>query len=218
MDNYVYFKRDVVCPMVENRIFAHFVSCSVSKITSILGYVQKGGHWFMDIVKIGKFLQTLRKENGFTQEQLAERMGVSRRTISRWETGSNMPDMDILMELSDLYTVDLREILNGERKSEHMNEELKETVLQVADYNNEEKARLLQRMHWLFIVGLIGFITFLVITLFGLDNTKTYEGIGSFGLGIAFGMMILGVIFTSKYVAKIREFKLRLLTKFQRVN
>jgi len=172
----------------------------------------------MDIVKIGKFLQMLRKENGLTQEQLAERMGVSRRTVSRWETGSNMPDMDILMELSDLYTVDLREILNGERKSEHMNEELKETVLQVADYNNEEKARLLQRMHWLFIVGLIGFITFLVITLFGLDNTKTYEGIGSFGLGIAFGMMILGVIFTSKYVAKIREFKLRLLTKFQRVN
>ena len=172
----------------------------------------------MDIVKIGKFLQTLRKENGLTQEQLAERMGVSRRTISRWETGSNMPDMDILMELSDLYTVDLREILNGERKSEHMNEELKETVLQVADYSNEEKARLLRRMHWLFIAGLIGFITFLVITLFGFENTKPYEGIGSFGLGVAFGMMILGVIFTSRYAAKIREYKQRLLTKFHGVN
>jgi len=172
----------------------------------------------MDIVKIGKFLQTLRKENGLTQEQLAERMGVSRRTISRWETGSNMPDMDILMELSDLYTVDLREILNGERKSEHMNEELKETVLQVADYSIEEKARLLRRMHWLFIAGLIGFITFLVITLCGLDNTKPYEGIGSFGLGVAFGMMILGVLFTSRYATKIREFKQRLLTKFQGAN
>lgn len=172
----------------------------------------------MDIVKIGKFLQTLRKKNGFTQEQLAERMGVSRRTISRWETGSNMPDMDMLMELSDLYTVDLREILNGERKSEHMNEELKETVLQVADYSNEEKARLLRRMHWLFIAGLIGFITFLAITLFGLENTKPYEGIGSFGLGVAFGMMILGVLFTSRYAAKIRQFKQRLLTKFQGAN
>ena len=82
----------------------------------------------MDLVKIGAFLQTLRKEKNLTQEQLAEQLGVSRRTVSRWETGSNMPDLDILMELSDLYVVDLREILNGERKSEHMNEELKETV------------------------------------------------------------------------------------------
>lgn len=48
----------------------------------------------MDLVKIGKLLQKLRKEKGFTQEQLAEQMGVARRTVSRWETGSNMPDLD----------------------------------------------------------------------------------------------------------------------------
>ena len=167
----------------------------------------------MDLIKTGKFLQLLRKETGFTQEELAEKLNVSRRTVSRWETGTNMPDLDILMELSDLYEVDLREILSGERKSERMNEELKETVLQVADYSNEEKTRLLRRMHWLFIAGLIGFATFLVITLLGLDTTSPYEGIGSFGLGIAFGMVILGVFFTGKYAAKIRRFKLRLLGK-----
>ena len=167
----------------------------------------------MDLIKTGKFLQLLRKETGFTQEELAEKLNVSRRTVSRWETGTNMPDLDILMELSDLYKVDLREILSGERKSERMNEELKETVLQVADYSNEEKTRLLRRMHWLFVAGLIGFATFLVITLLGLDTTSPYEGIGSFGLGIAFGMVILGVVFTSKYAAKIRRFKLRLLGK-----
>ena len=93
----------------------------------------------MDLVKIGRLLQELRKEKGLTQEQLAERMGVARRTVSRWETGSNMPDLDILMELADLYAVDLREILSGERKSERMDREMKETVLQVADYSNEEK-------------------------------------------------------------------------------
>ena len=167
----------------------------------------------MDLIKTGKFLQLLRKETGFTQEELAEKLNVSRRTVSRWETGTNMPDLDILMELSDLYEVDLREILSGERNSERMNEELKETVLQVADYSNEEKTRLLRRMHWLFVAGLIGFATFLVITLLGLDTTSPYEGIGSFGLGIAFGMVILGVVFTSKYAAKIRRFKLRLLGK-----
>lgn len=167
----------------------------------------------MDLIKTGKFLQELRKEKGLSQEQLAERTGVARRTVSRWETGRNMPDLDILIELSDLYEVDLREILSGERSHERMNEELKETVLQVADYSSEEKTRLLQRMHGLFLAGLIGFAAFLAITLLGLENTPPYEGIGSFGLGIAFGMILLGVIFTGKYAAKIREFKLRLLGK-----
>jgi transcriptional regulator with XRE-family HTH domain len=167
----------------------------------------------MDLIKTGKFLQLLRKEKGLPQEELAEKLNVSRRTVSRWETGSNMPDLDILLELSDLYEADLREILSGERKRARMNEELKETVLQVADYSNEEKTRLLRRMHWLFLAGLVGFAAFLVITLLGLDTTSPYEGIGSFGLGIAFGMIILGVIFTSKYAAKLRKFKLRLLGK-----
>ena len=167
----------------------------------------------MDLVKIGSFLQVLRKEKGLTQEQLAEEMGVARRTVSRWETGSNMPDLDILIELSDLYSVDLREILNGERKSEQMNEEMKETVLQVADYSNEEKARMLRRLHWMFVAGLIGFLSFMVISIVGLENTPPYEGIGSFGLGIAFGMVIIGVIFTSRNAAKIRAFKTRLLGK-----
>ena len=167
----------------------------------------------MDQIKIGKFLQTLRKEKSLTQEQLAEQMNVSRRTVSRWETGSNIPDLDILMELSDFYSVDLREILSGERKSEQMNQELKETVLQVADYSNEEKAGLLRRMHWMFIAGLAGFFVFLVTVALGLENTSPYEAIGSFGLGIAFGMIIIGVIFTSRYSAKIRAFKMRLLRK-----
>ena len=167
----------------------------------------------MDLVKIGRLLQEFRKEKGLTQEQLAERMGVARRTVSRWETGSNMPDLDILMELADLYAVDLREILSGERKSERMDREMKETVLQVADYSNEEKTRLLRRMHGLFLAGLIGFAAFLVIALLGLENTAPYEAIGSFGMGLAFGVLLLGLIFTGRSAAKIKAFKLRLLGK-----
>lgn len=51
----------------------------------------------MDQVKIGRFLKILRKEKGLTQEQLAEKFNVACRTISRWETGSNMPDLSILV-------------------------------------------------------------------------------------------------------------------------
>ena len=167
----------------------------------------------MDMIKTGRFLQDLRKEKGMTQEQLAEQLGTARRTVSRWETGNNMPDLDILMELADLYSVDLREILSGERKNEHMNEELKETVLQVADYSNEEKARLLRRMHWLFLAGLVGFSAYLIILLLGLESTSPYEAIGSFGLGAAFGTLVIGIIFTGRHAARIREFKLRLLER-----
>lgn len=165
----------------------------------------------MDMVKVGKFLQGLRKEEGLTQEQLAERLGVARRTISRWETGNNMPDLDVLVELADLYSVDLREILSGERKAGGMDKELKEAVLQVADYSGEEKGRLLRRMHWLYTAGLMGFAAFLIITLLGLETTAPYEAIGSFGLGSAFATMILGVVFTGRSASRIREVKQRLL-------
>ncbi len=165
----------------------------------------------MDQVKIGRYLQELRKEKGLTQEQLADKMGVARRTVSRWETGNNLPDLDILIELSDLYEVGLRELLDGERKSEDMNKEMEETVLKVAEYSNEEKTRFTQRLHWMFVAGFIGFILFMVISIMGLENTAPYETIASFGLGVSFGMIIIGVIFTSKYASRIREFKMRLL-------
>ncbi|MBO5388139.1 MAG: helix-turn-helix transcriptional regulator, partial [Lachnospiraceae bacterium] len=73
----------------------------------------------MDQKKTGLFLRELRKEKELTQEQLAEQFNVSSRTVSRWETGSNMPDLSVLVELSDFYQVDIKEIIDGERKSEN---------------------------------------------------------------------------------------------------
>ncbi len=70
----------------------------------------------MDAVKLGSFLKERRKEHGLTQEQLAEKLGVTNRTVSRWETGINVPDLDILIDLSKLYRVDIRELLTGERE------------------------------------------------------------------------------------------------------
>ena len=95
----------------------------------------------MDQQKIGGFLKELRLEKQMTQEQLAEQMGVSRRTVSRWETGNNLPDLSILVQISEYYNVEIKEILNGERKSEDMDKELKETLLKVADYTELEKQR-----------------------------------------------------------------------------
>ena len=91
----------------------------------------------MDQKKIGEFLKRMRKEKGLTQEQLAERFYVSSKTVSRWETGSNMPDVGTLIDLADFYDVDIREIIDGERKSENMDKETKDTLKKVAAYATE---------------------------------------------------------------------------------
>lgn len=108
----------------------------------------------MDQKKIGSFLKELRKEKGLTQEQLAELMYVSDRTVSRWETGSNLPSLDILIRISDYYNVELSEILDGERKSGKMNKELEETVLKVADYSNDEKMKMMKKLHIFSWIGI----------------------------------------------------------------
>ena len=107
----------------------------------------------MDQKKIGAFLKSLRTEKGLTQEQLAEQFHVSSRTVSRWETGSNMPDISLLAPLADFYDVDVREIMEGVRKSEMMNEELKDVAVKMADYAGEEKGRLFK---WVRVIGFIG--------------------------------------------------------------
>lgn len=87
---------------------------------------------------IGEFLKELRKEKELTQQQFAEILNVSNRTVSRWENGNNMPDLDVLIYISDYYEIDLRELLDGERKSEKMNKEFEETILKAVDYTNTE--------------------------------------------------------------------------------
>lgn len=92
----------------------------------------------MDQKKVGLFLKTLRKEKNITQEVLAETLNVSSRTVSRWETGSNMPDISLLVELSEFYQVSIPEIIDGERNSEKMNQETKDTARKMAEYSKNE--------------------------------------------------------------------------------
>ena len=115
----------------------------------------KGETKLMDQKITGRFLKELRKEKGLTQEQLAEQFNVSDRTVSRWENGNNMPDLDILIEISDFYNVDLREIFNGERKSENMDKETKETVLQAVDYTNTQTEKCNRRVRICNAIGML---------------------------------------------------------------
>lgn len=109
----------------------------------------------MDQKKTGRFLKELRKNKGLTQEQIAERFNTSSRTISRWETGAYMPDISMLVEIAEFYEVDVREIIDGERKNDNMNSEVKEVAVKMADYSETEKNRTLK---WIRIISFVALI------------------------------------------------------------
>jgi transcriptional regulator with XRE-family HTH domain len=138
--------------------------------------ITKGG-FDVNQQKIGEFLKHLRKEQGLTQEQLAEAFYVSSRTVSRWETGSNMPDLEILIELADFYHVDIREIIDGERKSEIMDNETKDTLKKVAEYAVEEKE--LRRKPVYRATGWVAFFMLIVVLLFARETKGLLNGIVS---------------------------------------
>lgn len=71
----------------------------------------------MDVKKIGLFLAQLRKDANMTQEQLGEKLGVTNKTVSRWENGNYLPPVEMLQSLSGLYGISINEILSGERLS-----------------------------------------------------------------------------------------------------
>lgn len=165
----------------------------------------------MDQKKIGTFLKELRKERGLTQEQLSEILGVTNRSVSRWENGVNMPDFDLVIELANYFDVSIEEFLNGERKSSMIDQKTEETLLKVADYTNEEKIRVTRRLNWIFTAGVIALLVYMALDMKGLADT----GIAGFALGLVLGGLLVGVLYTSRYMVKIKAFKMRLLHRGQ---
>lgn len=161
--------------------------------------------------KVGNFIKELRKERELTQEQMAEIFNVSRRTVSRWETGSNLPDLDILIEMSDYYEVDLRELLDGERKKEKMNEEMKETVMKVAEYSNEEKRKMARMTLVYFVLGIVSLVINEGMRFFDLPEVFWVGFIEGATTGMTLVSMIFGILYVTGAMMKIREFKMRLI-------
>ncbi len=128
----------------------------------------------MDQIKIGKLLRELRNDKKQSQEQIAEKFGVSSRSVSRWENGNTMPDISIMIEMADYYEIDLRELLSGERKSENMDKDLKETLEMVADYTEEEKNNILNKVFTYGFISTVAFIGLLIMFVFNLYKKSEY--------------------------------------------
>ena len=98
----------------------------------------------MDQIKIGKFIASCRKEQGMTQAVLAEKLGISDRAVSKWETGKSLPDAGIMLELSELLNINVNELLSGEKiMSEAYNKKAEENLLAMRREVEEKNRQLL---------------------------------------------------------------------------
>lgn len=159
----------------------------------------------MEQIKIGKFLKTLRLEKGLTQEQLAERLQVSARTVSRWETGSNLPDISVLVELAEFYGVGIPEIIYAEREREIMTKETKKTAQTLGEYAEMTTKRLRKRICLLTALGLLCFTIYLLLKAMGLSEASHVgDFLSGAALGFAYGIMIVDLLYASGLLGRIR--------------
>jgi transcriptional regulator with XRE-family HTH domain len=127
--------------------------------------MQAEGENFMNQEKIGKFIAEKRKEKKLTQAELAEKLGVSDRSISNWENGKNMPDLSLFKPLCDELDISLNDFLSGEvvKEKEYFTK-LEENIINTIDYSNkkiEKKNNLIGLI--LIIFGVLILITAIAI-------------------------------------------------------
>ena len=151
----------------------------------------------MDQKKIGKFLQELRKEKGLTQEQVAAQFNTTNRTISRWETGSNTPDISLLVEIAEFYGVDVREIIDGERKKENMEREVREVAVKMADYAGQEKNNILKFVRRISIASVVISGILLARHLFGMLRSAEFGWGGALLLFLLFVFSCITSFYTN---------------------
>ncbi len=127
----------------------------------------------MDQIKIGKFIAAMRKEQGLSQKQLAERINVTDKTISKWETGNRMPDASILLTLSSELQINVNELLAGER---FLSEETSSKMLSPEEYVQKSESN---------IVNLVSELN---------ETTKRSKGRG---IGLLIGTLCITLAFAS---------------------
>lgn len=144
----------------------------------------------MDQIKIGKFIATLRKEKDLTQEQLGEKLGVTNKTISRWENGNYMPDIEMLSLLSKEFDVSINELISGERL---LLDDFKKaadnnlvTALNNSTFTLKEKIAFFKKK-WLrehiatIVLCIVAWLSIMLWTALKLQDKKSYALLGAIG-------------------------------------
>ena len=128
----------------------------------------------MDLLKIGNFLAALRKEKKLTQRELGEQLGVTDKTVSRWENGNYLPPVDILQKLALMYGVSINELLSGERLTdesfrlkadENIILTAKQSAFTVKEREKYFKRKWRKENIWLFVIAFAVFAAVIVLPI-----------------------------------------------------
>ncbi len=121
----------------------------------------------MNQIKIGRFIAECRKQNNLTQMQLAEKLGITDKAISKWERGIAMPDSSIMLELCDILGISVNELLSGEKiNMENNNQKNEQLLLDMAKELEKKNKTIWNAMWTIMTVSIIGLIGGLAIIAF----------------------------------------------------
>lgn len=124
----------------------------------------------MNQEKIGKFIAECRKENGFTQTALAEKLGITDRAVSKWENGKSLPDPSIMLELCALLEITVNELLTGEKVNmESYRERAEKNLIELAEQEKLNNKKLLDLENVIGFISSTSFIIMISASLFSVS-------------------------------------------------
>ena len=122
----------------------------------------------MDVVKIGKFMAACRKEKNITQEQLAEKLYITDRAVSKWERGLSLPDADKMLDLCNILDINVNELLIGEDNMKDEKKKTEELLIELAKQEEIKNKKIMMNM-WVtgisVLIFYLGIITLACLTL-----------------------------------------------------
>lgn len=129
----------------------------------------------MDQIKIGKFIAEMRKEHNLTQIDLAEKLGISNKTISKWECGNGLPDYAVMEGLCEILQINVNELLSGERlPSKEYNKKAEENMMSLMQESSENQKR--EKRDRLFVIlGMLSILFFVGLSII------MWGGVAAFG-------------------------------------
>ncbi len=152
----------------------------------------------MDQVKIGKFIAERRKKENLTQMQLAEKLGITDRAVSKWETGKSLPDSSIMLELCDVLEITVNDLLSGEVVTmDNYNKELENNLFDMIKQKEEADKRLLKLEIILGIIALLPLIAAIVIV--NITPMEEWKG------GLLVGLSLLPLLIATPFAIKIEQ-------------
>lgn len=125
----------------------------------------------MDLVKIGKFISEKRKNKRLTQEQLAERLYITDRAVSKWERGLSLPDASIMIDLCNILDISVNELLIGEMiENKDYKKKTEELLLELARQDEVKNKKMITDMWVLIITALIFYLSIVLLACMALEE------------------------------------------------